>query len=80
MTKSQNVIKGQYEYGGRQLDIGYWEDPTEKTHCSTMFNTALCALSLQVYYRYLPTYKPPAKEATVKEATSDDDIEIEIDI
>ncbi len=81
MTKNQTIVKGKYEYKGRQFDIGYWLPPGGKSkHTSTMFDTALCALSLQVYYRYLPTYKPPAKDEIVEDAPSDDDIVIEIDI
>ena len=41
-----------------------------------VYSTALCALSLQVYYRYLPTYKMPKQvakvEKTAMESLADD--------
>ncbi|MGQ9660859.1 MAG: hypothetical protein ACUVWX_00800 [Kiritimatiellia bacterium] len=42
-------------------DIGYWKAPKEGGYdgFSFVYNTAMCALQLQVYYRYLPTYKTP---------------------
>ncbi|MDY0149903.1 MAG: hypothetical protein RBT03_07445, partial [Kiritimatiellia bacterium] len=43
---------------------------------SKVYATTLAALSLQVYYRFLPTYQPIKDE--VIDQTSDDDIQIEI--
>lgn len=43
---------------------------------SKVYATTLAALSLQVYYRFLPTYQPI--ETQVIDQTSDDDIEIQI--
>ena len=43
---------------------------------SKVYATTLAALSLQVYYRFLPTYQPI--EDTVIDHTSGDDIQIEI--
>jgi hypothetical protein len=37
---------------------GSWDpDPVWGTHGGRVFSTALCALSLEVYYRYLPLYQ-----------------------
>lgn len=43
---------------------------------SKVYATTLAALSLQVYYRFLPTYQPI--EDKVIDQTSDDDVQIEI--
>ncbi|MFC1498647.1 prenyltransferase/squalene oxidase repeat-containing protein [Verrucomicrobiota bacterium] len=38
-------------------DIGYWEPPVEEERkVGRVYNTCLCALQLEVYYRYLPTF------------------------
>ena len=42
---------------------------------SKVYATTLAALTLQVYYRFLPTYKPIE---TVTEEASDGDVAIEI--
>jgi hypothetical protein len=58
VTKNQVVLKGA---GIDGKDIGYWEglDNCSKAY---VYNTTLCALMLEVYYRYLPTFKPPEDE------------------
>lgn len=50
----------------RQKQDGHWECPgkaTDKPEYDPWYTTTLCCLSLQVYYRYLPTYKMPKKVA-----------------
>ena len=45
-----------------QLTDGHWECPGKKSNrpeYDSYYTTCLCALSLQVYYRYLPSYKMP---------------------
>ena len=60
---------------------GYWECPNlvpGKFNCNydKWYSTTLAALSLQVYYRYLPTYKMPKgiakSEKTMMEKLDDD--------
>lgn len=82
MVKNQTVItKAIKDMQGRDVDIGYWKPPGGvNKHTSIMFDTALCTLSLQVYYRYLPTFKPPAQDAVKADVPEDKDIEIQIDI
>ncbi|MCC6581004.1 MAG: terpene cyclase/mutase family protein [Phycisphaeraceae bacterium] len=81
---------------GKLVDIGYWnpanpphvvgkdkdgKDRTEREHCqSYVYNTTLCALMLQVYYRYLPTYKTPeaVEEATSTLSDENKDIDVQI--
>ena len=82
LVKNQTVIKDVYkDHEGKVQEMGWW-DMTAKLSGHTdgpVMNTALCALQLQVYYRYLPTFKKiePMDEA-VKETVEDDDIDIEI--
>ncbi|MBU0678260.1 MAG: terpene cyclase/mutase family protein [Verrucomicrobia bacterium] len=57
---------------------GYWTKPDDKGSQVTeekIYATTLCALTLQVYYRFLPTYQP----IVIEEDTPDDD-EIVIEI
>ena len=44
-------------------DIGYW-DGLDKYCKSSVYNTTLCTLMLEVYYRYLPTFKVVASAPT----------------
>jgi hypothetical protein len=46
-----------------QQPDGHWKCPGIKSPgvCDPYYSTCLNALSLQVYYRYLPTYKEPEK-------------------
>ncbi len=74
----------------KQHQDGYWESPGKlsknvksKPQMDKVYTTALCALSLQVYYRYLPTYKMP-KQITKVEKTAmeslDDDLGLDLDL
>jgi len=82
LVKNQIVIKNAIEdTKGNLVDIGYWKPATTTEYCqSLVYNTTLCSLMLQVYYRYLPTYKTP--EAVTEEPSTledkDKDVEIEI--
>jgi hypothetical protein len=58
-------------------DIGYW-DGLDKYCKSSVYNTTLCTLMLEVYYRYLPTYNLPKIEAADTSAASSDDIKVEV--
>ncbi len=86
LVKNQTVIKdGIKDAKGKLKDIGWWDMPEQLSgHTGgndAVMNTCLCALQLQVYYRYLPTFKPPQdEEEEVDFAQDDGDIEIEIDI
>jgi hypothetical protein len=82
LVKHQTILKGAGD-GGK--DIGFW-DMTEDISGHTggngnIMNTALCALQLQVYYRYLPTYKAKAVEVQEEApATVADPGAIKVDI
>jgi len=53
----------------QQADDGSWDYPTTeagrlerarfKGKNQLVYSTAMCCLMLEVYYRYLPTYRPP---------------------
>jgi hypothetical protein len=40
---------------GRSVDLGYWD--TNNDRGGRVMDTTLCTLTLEVYYRYLPTYR-----------------------
>ncbi len=42
---------------GRAVAVGYWETIGADESYGRVYNTALCALMLEVYYRILPSYK-----------------------
>lgn len=60
-----------------QADDGHWDSPVgagaenEETKQGPVYSTCLAALTLQVYYRFLPTYAP-VKVEEKKEETKDD--------
>jgi hypothetical protein len=67
----------------KQNPEGYWSSPgaTKQQAIDRWYTTALCALTLQVYYRYLPTYKKPEKAVKVEKTTMeslDDDLGLEL--
>jgi hypothetical protein len=67
----------------KQNPEGYWDSPGAglKDEIDKWYTTALCALSLQVYYRYLPTYNMPKEAVKVKKTTMeslDDDLGLEL--
>jgi len=64
----------------KMKDIGYWENLDKNTDKGLVMSTCLCALQLEVYYRYLPTYKPPVELEEEEDAGSDNDVDINIDI
>ena len=79
LVKQQIRAKGEYTWDGKPREIGHWTSPSEREHGkSEVMDTCLCALQLEVYYRYLPTFKAPAvvKEADFAESTG----EIEVDV
>ena len=82
-----NVTATQRTDGSKLVDIGYWKPATDREWCSShVYNTVFCALMLQVYYRYLPTYQTP--EQIMADAADDEvpgqveakDLEIDIEL
>ncbi len=56
-------------------DVGHWEG-LDSVCKSLVYNTTLCTLMLEVYYRYLPTYKIQSVEAADTAAAGSDDIKV----
>lgn len=43
---------------GKRADVGHWESPAKSEHTGGVVqDTCLCTLMLEVYYRYLPSFK-----------------------
>jgi hypothetical protein len=71
----KNAIQDQ---SGKLVDIGHWESPSKGEHTGGIVqDTALCTLMLEVYYRYLPTFKQ-VKETDDIIITKKEDINISI--
>jgi hypothetical protein len=66
------------ELPASQKEDGHWEFPGEEhgSGAGFAYSTTLAALSLQVYYRFLPTYKPIAVEKKTEEKSEEVSIEI----
>jgi hypothetical protein len=88
LVKNQVVISkeasGYLDHTGAPRSIGHWSEgvPGAKVHGGTqngVFPTVLCTLMLEVYYRYLPTFKAPT-EVIEEEVLDDDDDDLDIDI
>jgi len=81
LCRTINVIpKAIKDPKGNLVDIGYWKSASPKEYSqSYTYNTTLCALMLEVYYRYLPSYKPPEETAT-EETFADKQGDINVDI
>ena len=70
----------------RQKSDGHWESPKLKDKAPAeydpYFATCLCCLMLEVYYRYLPTYKMPkpvTRGPSILDIESEDDLGLEIE-
>ena len=79
MCRSQIVIpKAILDTKGKLVDIGYWKNPSNSELCKAyVYNTTLCALTLTVPYRYLPTYKQPQPtdgDARIEDPEKDIDV------
>lgn len=72
LTKNQNE-DGSWTSAGANLKEG---GHGQETNLGPVYSTTLAALTLQVYYRFLPTYKPIAVEGG--EEKPKDDVSIEI--
>ncbi len=81
LVKTQEIVKGVYvDHLGKEQEIGSWTSPSEGEHGpGEIQDTCLSALQLEVYYRYLPTFKEP--EVVVEEYFVEDEPDIlDIDI
>ncbi len=74
VVEYQTVVKGA---GIDGKDVGYWDAVGSEEKYGRVYHTTLCALMLEVYYRYLPTYQIP-EQMEEGDFTGEDDIEVEI--
>jgi hypothetical protein len=61
---------------GNQHAEGWWRGPSQEQGEETIYSTSLCTLSLQVYYRILPSFQQTEQKAP--KVTFDDDVIITI--
>ena len=67
--------------GGVSKDLGYWQACSNTEQCkSYVYNTTLCALTLQVYYRTLRTFGSPELLAENVFEDENGDIPLEIEL
>jgi hypothetical protein len=73
----KNAIKGP---DNRMHDIGWWEPPAEiRGHTDgSVMDTTLCTLQLEVYYRYLPTFRTMEENQIEKSEPDHNDIKINL--
>lgn len=70
LCKTQVIEKKAIEdLDGKMVDVGHWKSPSNGEHTGgTVQDTCLCALMLEVYYRYLPSFNHvEEQEIIVKE-------------
>lgn len=87
VKKQQRIGKdagGYVDHKGKPQEIGFWDSPGNREHTGgngRVMDTILCTLMLEVYYRYLPTFKAPdAVAEEVELVEEDDDLDITIQL
>lgn len=80
LMKSQIIVpKAIADTNGVMVSIGYWPPAANAEKCKAYcYNTTLCALMLTVYYRHLPTYKPPEAGDGDTGFQKEDDIKVNV--
>ncbi len=73
---SRTLVRHQNEDGSWTSPGGQRGGAGKETHLGPVYSTTLAALSLQVYYRMLPTYKAVALEPVTHASKSDIGVEI----
>ena len=74
----RNAIEGP---DGKMVDIGHWESPCKGEHTGGIVqDTCLCTLMLEVYYRYLPSFKKieAAPDEVTAAAPKQEDVNVKI--
>lgn len=62
-------------------DAGYWKHCSESEHCkSFVYNTTLCTLMLEVYYRELLSFKLQTESDGLPDYSSPSDIQVDIEL
>lgn len=80
LVKNQQVVakeqSGYVDHKGVAHSVGYWDSPSKSEHTGgngRFMDTALCTLMLEVYYRYLPTFKVVEAEQKADVGAGDKD-------
>ncbi|MBP7830853.1 MAG: terpene cyclase/mutase family protein [Kiritimatiellae bacterium] len=73
---SKTLVRHQNEDGSWTSPAGARGGAGSEAHLGPVYSTTLAALSLQVYYRVLPTYKQVAAEPVTQAAKNDIGVEI----
>jgi hypothetical protein len=82
-VKAQKITpkaeSGYVDNQGNPQEIGWWENIDKHTDRPVM-DTALATLQLEVYYRYLPTFRTPevVDQATVLNTEEDVPVAIQL--
>ena len=88
-VKVLKEVSGYTDHKSKPQDIGFWVSPMPAEHTGgNTQDTCLCALQLQVYYRYLPTFKsigdlappPDAEDEEEEEKIEGKDVVVDIRI
>lgn len=83
LVKNQTVISKAIEDAkGNLVDIGFWDMTKELSGYTdgAVMNTCLATLQLQVYYRYLPTFKTLDDVEEAPSSLSDEDKDVNIKV
>jgi hypothetical protein len=86
LVKTQHIIpkdqSGYVDHKGKPQEIGFWDQfEGHGFNEGAIFATTLCVLQLEVYYRYLPSFKVQKEEdKEVKKVTPKKDGEVKIDV
>lgn len=82
-VRAQKIVakeqSGYVDNFGNPQDIGSWENSDNHTDRPVM-DTALATLQLEVYYRYLPTFRTPEVVDQTTVLNSDDDVKVDIQL
>jgi hypothetical protein len=82
LCKQQQIEKNAIEGpDGKMADIGHWKSPAKSERTGGVVqDTALCCLMLEVYYRYLPSFRQveAAPDDVAAVAPKADDVNVKI--
>ncbi len=80
-VRAQKILSkgesGYVDHRGEAQEIGWWENNDSQSDRPVM-DTALATLQLEVYYRYLPTYRTPEVVDEASVLDTEDDVPVVI--
>ena len=66
LIKNQTIIEE-----SERLPVGFWDSPGKGERYGRVYSTALCILSFEIYYRYLPVFQ---RDPALGDLTTTNDI------